>query len=150
MATNTYYSPFFPAVELPGAKGTTIAAVPSADFSLVKDSVGSIAGTIKDLDQAGFTDGIAPDLVTGLALSSSIALDADGKQIVTLTATWTASPAKDLNRYDLAISENGGAFVEFTTGKTSTSYNWQVRSGRSFSVKIRAIDNAGNPSVIQV
>lgn len=145
--TQTYYSPFFPNPDTDGGtKGSTVPIVTPGEIVDIKDDITDIKDRVDTLEAGGAGDFDPPAAVTGLALSSLVYLEADGSQRVGLTATWDASAATDLNFYELAIQENSGTFVEFTTGKTSTQYNWTVRAGQSFGVRIRAVDNSGNRS----
>jgi len=149
MATNTYYSPFFPAVETAGAKGTTIAAVPSPVVDAIQDDLGNVQEAVGKLDQGGYLDTIAPDKISGLALTSTVTYDVGSEQVVTLVATWNKSAASDLASYDLQIKENSGNYVLFSTGKdiaptTTQSYQWSIRPNQTFTVQIRAVDKAGN------
>ena len=152
MASNTYYSPFFPPVEGEGAKGTTVAAVPTTVVQGIQDNLQDIQDNIGDILGTPIFDGVAPPKVTGLVLTSSITIGAQGESVVALTATWnkiTTVQASDLGRYDLQIKENNGNFVLFTTGvdkenTTTQSYQWSVRANQSFTVQVRGVDYPGN------
>lgn len=143
--TQVYFSPFFPDPATSGTKGSTVPVVTTVTIGDITTDIAAIDSRVTTLETTA-GDTIAPDPVVGLALATSLAVDSDGSQIVTLTATWTASAATDLNGYELAIQENGGVFVEFAAGKTTTTYYWKVRAGQSFGVKIRAVDTSGNRS----
>lgn len=143
--TQVYFSPFFPDPATSGTKGSTVPVVTTVTIGDITTDIAAIDSRVTTLETTA-GDTIAPDPVAGLALATSLAVDSDGSQIVTLTATWTASAATDLNGYELAIQENGGVFVEFAAGKTTTTYYWKVRAGQSFGVKIRAVDTSGNRS----
>lgn len=101
-----------------------------------------IVNAIADITAAITPDLTPPGTVTGLALSSTLLVDTDGSQIVTLTATWDASIATDILGYDIAIKEGAGSFIEFTTG--ATSYSWKVGANIAFTAKVRAYDTSGN------
>lgn len=92
----------------------------------------------------GDLDTTAPGVPTGLALSSSLTLDTDGSQIITLLATWAAVSASDLAYYDVQIKEAAGGFV--SAACATTRREWPVKAGVSYTVKVRAVDQLGNRS----
>ena len=152
MASNTYYSPFFPPIEGEGAKGTTVAAVPTTVVQDMQDDIQGVKDSVGDILVTPIFDGIAPPKVTGLVLATSITIGAQGESVVALIATWnkiTTAQASDLARYDIQIKENSGNFVLFTTGvdkenSTTQSYQWSVRANQSFTVQVRGVDYPGN------
>lgn len=138
MATNTYYSPFYPSTLVVGKKGSTIGAVPSAIVGGIQDDLDKVKDQIKDLEDGGGVDTIAPGVPTNL-LVTSVLTDVG----VTLTATWTAPTDNDVAGYDFAINENGGSFIQFTTSGTIFERN-ALRRGTVYSMRVRAFDKAGN------
>jgi len=149
MATSTYYSPFYPPVDEVGKKGTTKAAVGSGTIIDIQTDLDKIKAQMKDIDDGGYFDHVPPGQVQNLQLSSSIALDTDGSQVVTLYATWDAITATDFDFYEVAISEAGSTFIESAVGR-NTAYQWTVRAGVSYRVRVRAVDKAGNRSAWSV
>ena len=89
-------------------------------------------------------DTTPPAVPTGLAVSSSLALDTNGDQIVMLNVSWAAVADADLDYYDLAIQQGAGSFISYPT--SGTSYSLRVPANTSFTVKIRAVDGTGNKS----
>lgn len=84
-------------------------------------------------------DTTPPAVPTGLALTSALV---DGAPM--LTATWNANTEDDLLGYDVEIRQGAGNFVGFST--STNLYEWAVRSGASYTVRVRARDKVGNPS----
>jgi hypothetical protein len=149
--TTTYYSPFFPPLESVGAKGSTVPVITTAIIQDIRQEIVDTAAAAVDYDkiknmieEAQIGDFDPPAPVNGLVLSSTIVTDDNGNQITTLVANWTPAPEADVIRYDLAIRENGGTFIEYVVGGSASEYRWQVRSNSNFSVRIRAIDKGGN------
>lgn len=122
---------------------------PSANVAFSGDVTGTIGGVPVEDVLAGMDGGDTdpPAQVSNLALNSVLATNADGTQIVKLTATWSASPESDLNHYILAIKEGTGNFIEFQTGPTAIEYVWNVLTNTQYTVNIRAVDHSGNRSV---
>ena len=89
-------------------------------------------------------DTTPPAVPTSLAVSSSLALDTNGDQIVMLNVSWAAVADADLDYYDLAIQQGAGSFISYPT--SGTSYSLRVPANTSFTVKIRAVDGTGNKS----
>ncbi|RZK44926.1 MAG: hypothetical protein EOO61_02005, partial [Hymenobacter sp.] len=148
MATSTYYSPFFPAVEGPGAKGTTIAPVTSVTVGGIKDTVNSITTGLADIKKkvddfssAGVGDVTPPGTPGGLAFTSALT-DAG----VDLLFTWNAVSDSDLAGYIIAVKQGSGGYIEFTSG-TTTSYKISAQPrGTAFTAKVAAYDKMGNRS----
>ena len=148
MATSTYYSPFFPAVEGPGAKGTTIAPVTSVQVGAIKGTVDTvqqgladIKKQVDDFSNAGVGDTTPPGIPTGLSFSSTLT-DAG----TDLIATWNAVSASDLAGYIFSVKQGNGSFIEFTTG-TTTSYKISAQPrNTAFTAKVASYDKQGNRS----
>lgn len=75
---------------------------------------------------------------TGLALSSSIALDTDGSQVVTLIADWDDNTEASLVGYDVAVQEASGNFVVFRVG--TSNWSGHVKANVAYTVKVRSVD----------
>jgi hypothetical protein len=144
--TQTYYSPFYPDNGSSGTKGSTIPIITTGEVTIINSAVDALDTRITNIEGGSLLDTTAPGTVTGLALSSSVAFDTDGSQIVTLSAIWNGVSDLDLQNYELAIQENSGTFIEFVSGKSSLKYDWKVRANQSFNIKIRAVDTSGNRS----
>lgn len=65
-----------------------------------------------------------------------------------LVAQWTANTENDLAGYDVEIREGSGAWVSFLT--TSNRYEWSVKAGVTYTVRLRAYDASGNKSAVSV
>jgi len=93
----------------------------------------------------GDLDTTAPAVPTGLGLSSALTLDTDGTQVVKMTASFTGVADSDLDHYEIAVSENGGAYVVRAIG-TAVSDIFPVKGNVSYAVKVLAVDKLGNRS----
>lgn len=143
--TQTYYSPFFPDAGTAGSKGSTIPIVTSTTIGKVVTDIDDVVERLDEIEGGSLLDVTPPSTVTGLSVTSSLVVDTDGTQISVITATWAASAAADLNLYELEIAENGGGPVIFTAGESATpKYEWKVRGGQTFTVRVRAVDDSGN------
>lgn len=89
-------------------------------------------------------DTTAPATPTGLAISSSLNIDTDGKQRVVLVATWTANGESDLAGYHIELTESGSTVTNYTA--PSNRMEWVVRGNVGFTARIRAFDTFGNKS----
>lgn len=88
-------------------------------------------------------DNVAPDQTTGLELSSSLQVNLDNTITPTLTASWNASIAPDINRYEVEIKQQDGNYVGFQSGRNS--FEWRgVLSGEQYTVRVRGVDHMGN------
>lgn len=142
--TQAYYSSFFPDITDSGAKGSTIPITTTGEISDIVNAVDTLESKVSVLEEGGFFDTTPPAQVTGVVLTSDIVLDTDSSQVVTVKVVWNASTETDLNFYEIGISEQGSSEIQYQVGKTSTNYIWRVRGGRSFSVRVRAVDTSGN------
>lgn len=88
-------------------------------------------------------DTTPPGVPAGLALSSTSTPDAAGNPYVRINATWTANTDEDLNGYEVEVTESGFTIVE---GVATNSYSRTALTGRSYAIRVRAIDKAGNRS----
>lgn len=146
MTTNTYFSPFYPPVVSPGAKGTTKPIVTSSEVTIIRSDVSTVKQNIEDIRKEidDFADEIAgdttpPGVPTNLGGSSTIT---DGG-LSSLLISWTAPTDDDVAGYDLSIKENSGGFIDFTTSSTSYKLNGLNRNS-TFTFKVRAYDKSGN------
>lgn len=141
MTTLTYFSPFFPSEDSSGTKGTTIPIVTTGTIGDISQGLGGITNQIAN---SGLFDNIPPDQISGLTLTSSIAIDSSGNQITTLNASWNASAASDLRNYLLSVKENSGNYVEYVVSGSTPRYSIIVRALQTFTAKVRAVDIIGN------
>jgi len=81
-------------------------------------------------------DPIPPAVPTGLALSSTSVVAADGSVVTTLKATWNASPSANFASFDVAIQQGSGSAIVYTT--TQPAYQWTVQANTSYTVEVRA------------
>lgn len=88
-------------------------------------------------------DTTPPADVAGLTLSSTSTPDAAGNPYVRIIATWTANTDEDLNGYEVEITEAGVTVVDFVA---TNKHSREALTGRSYTVRVRAIDKAGNRS----
>lgn len=88
-------------------------------------------------------DTTPPGVPAGLALSSTSTPDAAGNPYVRINATWTANTDEDLNGYEVEVTESGFTIVE---GVATNSYGRTALTGRSYAIRVRAVDKAGNRS----
>jgi hypothetical protein len=143
--TQTYYSPFFPDPDNAGAKGSTIPIVTSTTIAAVIGKAEDAVTRLDEIEGGSLNDTVAPNAIVGLVLTPRIDFDTDGSQISVIAATWPKSVAADLNFYELEIAENGGGAVVFASGESPTpKYEWRVRAGQTFTVRVRAVDDSGN------
>ena len=90
-------------------------------------------------------DFLPPAVPTGLQLSTSSATTPDGVKRYKLKAEWTANTEKDLLLYGVAIAEEGGGFIVYTTDEPH--YEWDVIAGATYVVQLRSRDANGNFSL---
>jgi membrane protein implicated in regulation of membrane protease activity len=90
-----------------------------------------------------YFDTVAPDQIVGLTLTQHLNFNDDGTATPVLTATWTASPAADINTYEIEIKQDSGNFVAFAA--PTNTYEWSpVLAGSTYTVHVRGVDNTGN------
>jgi predicted phage tail protein len=87
----------------------------------------------------------APSVPTGLTLTTSIDTAPDGSLRATVSATVTLNTETDFARYDFQIKEGAGNYVTSSSGQPN--YQWTVMPGRTYTVRVRALDIVNNPSV---
>ena len=88
-------------------------------------------------------DTTPPGVPAGLVLSSTSTPDAAGNPYVRINATWTANTDEDLNGYEVEVTESGFTIVE---AAPTNRYGRAALTGRSYAIRVRAIDKAGNRS----
>lgn len=88
-------------------------------------------------------DTTPPANPSGLALSSGSVTDSAGNPSVSITATWTANTEPDLSFYEIEITESGFTVVEPVITRR---YTRPALTGRTYSIRVRAVDRAGNRS----
>lgn len=127
----------------PAEQGATNSANPDSPFGPDGKTVGDV---LLEVNQKIDVDTQAPGVPTGLALTSTISLDTDKRQIVTLKADWSAVVASDMAGYVLSVREGAGSWIEFKIGPTATHWEMRVPANKSFSARILAYDVQGNRS----
>lgn len=90
-------------------------------------------------------DFLPPSIPTGLELSTTHTTTPDGVKRYTLKAVWTPNEEKDFQLYGVAIAEEGGGFIVYTTDEPV--YEWDVIAGATYVVQLRSKDAAGNFSL---
>jgi predicted phage tail protein len=90
-------------------------------------------------------DFVPPHVPTGLSLSQRSVTAPDGATTYYLRADWNANSDNDFLLYSLAVAEDGGNFVFFTSDQPA--YEWIVQPGATYTVKLRAVDRDTNASV---
>ena len=98
-----------------------------------------LIGGVRDVDF------LPPAIPTGLQLSTSSATTPDGVKRYKLKATWDANTEADLQLYGVAIAEEGGGFIVYTTDEPN--YEWDVIAGATYVVQLRSKDSNGNFSL---
>ena len=119
--------------------------------TIIEGALGAVEEQIEDVllevNQKIDIDIEPPAIPTGLALTSTISLDTDKRQIVTLKADWSAVVVSDLAGYVLSVREGSGSWIEFKIGGTATHWEMRVPANTSFSARILAYDVQGNRSL---
>lgn len=118
----------------------------SGNESEPSNSAFTTSATVSPTD-LGTTIGFNPP--TGLDLTSAVALDTDGSQIVTLRATWDAIVDAAFSLYEIAVQEGTGSFVVFTAPDAT----WELRgvkANTSYTAKVRGVDRNGNRTLYGV
>ena len=87
-------------------------------------------------------DFIPPSVPTGFKLDSRAVSQPDGSMRYELLATWDANADDDLLQYELAIKEEGGNEVFFTSA--SPSFSITALAGVPYIARIRSWDTSGN------
>lgn len=87
----------------------------------------------------------SPAVPTGLELTTSHTTTPDGVKRYKLKAAWAANEEADFQLYGVALAEEGGGFIVFTTDEPN--YEWDVIAGATYIVQLRAKDAAGNFSL---
>lgn len=153
MTTQTYYSPFYPPVEEPGAAGTTIAVVPSSTIVTISNhaqaALDSAAQVAADLDIQ--SDTIIAQMLRGDALQKLIAdrtlLNGQGVNTVldsfqqfTTTQTSALSQKFDI----LGVGINGNTAFQLNTS------NLYVDGTKSLASNLNelAVNSDGNKAAI--
>jgi hypothetical protein len=103
----------------------------------ITDVTAAFATTSEVFDKI---DANPPALPTGLSFSSS--LNGDGRARV--TATWNIPSGDDVAGYDLALSENGGGEVVFST--VANRWEFNTLPGTPLTGRVRAKDRFNNLS----
>ena len=95
----------------------------------------------------GSADTTPPDVPTGLVLSSTSTINsATGQPFIKIIATWNAVTATDLDHYDVEITEGGFSITEWAGPDAAPRYERGALTGRVYSIRVRAVDKAGNAS----
>ncbi|MCV0413470.1 MAG: hypothetical protein K5831_01125 [Brevundimonas sp.] len=90
-------------------------------------------------------DTTPPGVPTSLSLTAGVVIDSGtGQPRQRITATWTAPSDSDLGGYEVEVTEGGGSPLVRTAGTNRDQ--WDSRPGVSYSVRVRAVDKAGNRS----
>lgn len=90
-----------------------------------------------------------PAVPTNLALSSAEVQNADGSSFATLTARWDANTEDDCVGYVVGIeltSAPGDWIFNTVSGKENSLFQWNVRAGVQYDVKVSAYDKDNNYS----
>lgn len=83
-----------------------------------------------------------PDVPRGLLLRSTATVQPDGSTLYELIAEWEANSDEDLLQYELALREEGGNDVFFTSA--SPVFRITAVAGVAYLGRIRAWDSTGN------
>ena len=114
----------------------------AVDFSgNTSDWTSAIVGTTGAIVKADMDPGM-PDASEGLTLSYTAEVADDGGTNATLIATWDASTATDLSHYEVAVRSEAGDWVYSDVGEPS--FERSVKAGKTYVVKVRAVDFAPN------
>ena len=113
------------------------------------DAFGRIGMNITSQVTIGVSDEIdltPPATPTGLTLTPSTVVKADGTLDSVITLTWTANNEPDLAGYLIQIKEGAsGNFIEFDTSLTRYEFH-NLTPGVSYTAKIAAFDKSNNKS----
>lgn len=103
--------------------------------------------------EASFTtlavaDTTPPAVPTGLSLSTTEVIDADGSSFAKIRATWTANTEPDIAGYTIAIQLASSGIWSYITinGGANVAAEWNVLVSTSYDVKISAYDRDANQS----
>lgn len=95
----------------------------------------------------GSGDTTPPDVPTGLTVSSTSTINtATGQPIIKIIATWNAVTADDLDHYDVEITQGGFTILEWAGPDASPRFERPAVTGAVYTVRVRAVDTAGNAS----
>ena len=156
LTTTPVYNGALNAVSFPAASFTTyyvMLACYDAFNQLNLNICPAIAITVGGV----LVDTTPPPVPTGLALTTSASLNADGTLMVDLNATWAPTPEmtppagappgwyNNFAYFNVSISQNGGAYVSYQTALPSFSWDGLV-ADTPYSVEVAAVSQNGYSS----
>ncbi len=88
-------------------------------------------------------DTTPPGVPTAVNLSSTSVTNSAGNPYARISATWTAPSDSDLAGFDVEVTESGFTVIDRAR---ANAWSREGLAGRSYSIRVRAVDLAGNVS----
>ncbi len=115
--------------------------VRAVDLSGNKSGFSSVAtATTQTINSGDLGTTVAFSAPTGLSLGTTIAVDTDSSQVITLNATWTAinsATYPSFSYYEFSIQEASGSFVVYSTANPNFSLRIKATGRRTVRMSQR-------------